>query len=135
MNAWGLSGEGSGPARRLSALDDRQRAVLRCLARGLADHEIACVLAVSRWEVESVVAEILRVLDLRDRMAAVVFAHETGLIRLPVPVLDCRDSVAAGSAAFGRQFEPDSPPTEPKARLEGNQARPADAASRGARYW
>ncbi|CCH35732.1 LuxR C-terminal-related transcriptional regulator [Actinosynnema sp. NPDC047251] len=85
MNTWGLSAEGCTREQGLAALSDQQRAVLRCLARGLADHEIARVLAVSQRQVGAVVTEILRALDLRDRMAAVVFAHETGIIRLPVP--------------------------------------------------
>jgi DNA-binding NarL/FixJ family response regulator len=84
MNAWGLS-EGGTRAQGLAELTDRQRAVLRCLARGLADHEIARVLALSQHQVGAVVSEILRALHLRDRMAAVVFAHETGIIRLPLP--------------------------------------------------
>ncbi|GAA3860166.1 hypothetical protein GCM10022243_27630 [Saccharothrix violaceirubra] len=85
MTAWGLSTEGGTRARDLAVLSDQQRVVLRCLARGLADHEIARVLALSQRQVASVVADILRALGLRDRMAAVVFAHETGMIRLPVP--------------------------------------------------
>ncbi|MEU5690601.1 LuxR C-terminal-related transcriptional regulator [Actinosynnema sp. NPDC020468] len=85
MNAWGLSTEGGTRAGDLAALSDQQRVVLRCLARGLADHEIARVLALSQSQVGGVVTDILRVLSLRDRMAAVVFAHETGVIRLPVP--------------------------------------------------
>ncbi|GAB2998182.1 response regulator transcription factor [Saccharothrix stipae] len=84
MNAWGLS-EGGARAQGLDVLSDRQRAVLRCLARGLADHEIARVLALSQHQVGAVVSEILRALNLRDRMAAVVYAHETGIIRLPLP--------------------------------------------------
>ncbi|KOX35190.1 hypothetical protein ADK67_01670 [Saccharothrix sp. NRRL B-16348] len=84
MNAWGLS-EGGTRAQGLDELSDRQRAVLRCLARGLADHEIARVLALSQYQVGAVVSEILRTLNLRDRMAAVVYAHETGIIRLPLP--------------------------------------------------
>ncbi len=82
MNTWGLSGSSTG---EVEALNDQQRAVLRCLARGLADHEIARVLAISQEQVAGEVVEILRVLVLRDRMAAVVFAHETGIIRLPLP--------------------------------------------------
>ncbi len=84
MNAWGLS-EGGTRVQGLETLTDRQRAVLRCLARGLADHEIARVLAISQIQVGVVVTEILRALNLRDRMAAVVYAHETGMIRLPLP--------------------------------------------------
>jgi DNA-binding NarL/FixJ family response regulator len=82
MNTWGLSGA---PTDEVGALNDQQRAVLRCLARGLADHEIARVLAITQEQVAAEVVEILRVLNLRDRMAAVVFAHETGIIRLPLP--------------------------------------------------
>ncbi|WP_309109994.1 helix-turn-helix transcriptional regulator [Saccharothrix sp.] len=85
MNAWGLSTEGGARADGLAVLTDHQRAVLRCLARGLADHEIARVLAVTQRQVGVVVGEILRALNLRDRMAAVVYAHEIGMIRLPVP--------------------------------------------------
>jgi DNA-binding NarL/FixJ family response regulator len=84
MNAWGLS-EGGSRVQGLETLTDRQRAVLRCLARGLADHEIARVLAMSQFQVGVVVTEILGALNLRDRMAAVVYAHETGMIRLPLP--------------------------------------------------
>lgn len=83
MNAWGLS---AGPgAHELDELTERQRGVLRCLARGLADHEIARVLGVGMQVVADEVADILRRLDLTDRMAAVVFAHETGMLRLPLP--------------------------------------------------
>ena len=83
MKAWGLST--SQEVRELEELTEQQRAVLRCLARGLADHEIARVLATSQQDVADEVANILRRLDLRDRMAAVVFAHETGMFRLPLP--------------------------------------------------
>ena len=85
MNAWGLSTDSGPPTHELAVLNDRQRAVLRCLARGLADHEIARVLAVSQQQIAVEVTEILRTLNLRDRMAAVVFAHETGMLRLPLP--------------------------------------------------
>ncbi|WP_186762817.1 response regulator transcription factor [Lentzea tibetensis] len=83
MTAWGLS---AGPdVHELDELTARQRGVLRCLARGLADHEIARVLGIGMQVVADEVADILRRLDLTDRMAAVVFAHETGMLRLPLP--------------------------------------------------
>jgi DNA-binding NarL/FixJ family response regulator len=85
MNTWGLSADSGVPTAEIAALNDQQRAVLRCLARGLADHEIARVLAISQQQVAVEVVAILKVLNLRDRMAAVVFAHETGIIRLPLP--------------------------------------------------
>ena len=85
MNTWGLSADSGDPPAEIAALNDQQRAVLRCLARGLADHEIARVLAISQQQVAVEVVAILKALNLRDRMAAVVYAHETGIIRLPLP--------------------------------------------------
>ncbi len=83
MFAWGLS---SAPrVHDLDELTDDQRAVLRCLARGHADHEIARVLGISQQRVADEVADILRRLDLPDRVAAVVFAHEAGMLNLPFP--------------------------------------------------
>ncbi|GAA2665974.1 MULTISPECIES: response regulator transcription factor [Actinosynnema] len=86
MNAWGLSATRGTRLPDLELLDDRQRAVLRCLARGLADHEIAGVLQLTSRQVGGEVAEILRRLNLRDRISAVVFAHEAGMIRMPLPL-------------------------------------------------
>lgn len=83
MFTWGVS---AGPAvHDLEVLTDDQRAVLRCLARGHADHEIARVLGFGQQQVADEVAEILRRLDLPDRVAAVVFAHEAGMLHLPFP--------------------------------------------------
>ncbi|WP_157985373.1 response regulator transcription factor [Lentzea terrae] len=83
MFTWGLS---AGPAvHDLQVLTGDQRAVLRCLARGHADHEIARVLDIGQRRVADEVAEILRRLDLPDRVAAVVFAHEAGMLHLPFP--------------------------------------------------
>ena len=83
MIVWGLS---AGPAvRDLDVLTDDQRAVLRCLVRGHADHEIARVLRFAPQRVADEVADILRRLDLPDRVAAVVFAHEAGMLHLPFP--------------------------------------------------
>ncbi|MGI5503844.1 response regulator transcription factor [Lentzea sp. CA-135723] len=76
----------AGPAvYDLAVLTDDQRAVLRCIARGHADHEIARVLGLAQRRVLDEVAEILRRLDLPDRVAAVVFAHEAGMLHLPFP--------------------------------------------------
>ncbi|SEP69625.1 regulatory protein, luxR family [Lentzea xinjiangensis] len=83
MFSWGLS---AGPATHdLDVLTDDQRVVLRCLARGHEDHEIARVLGVGLQQVVDEVADILRRLDLPDRVAAVVFAHEAGMLHLPFP--------------------------------------------------
>ncbi|HUQ61229.1 LuxR C-terminal-related transcriptional regulator [Lentzea sp.] len=83
MFSWGLST--SPAAHDLDVLTDGQRVVLRCLARGHEDHEIARVLGLGLQQVTDEVADILRRLELPDRVAAVVFAHEAGMLHLPFP--------------------------------------------------
>jgi DNA-binding NarL/FixJ family response regulator len=64
----------------LSPLSARELEVLRLLARGLANDEIASELFISRATVKSHVASILAKLNLRDRLQAVVVAYETGFV-------------------------------------------------------
>jgi DNA-binding NarL/FixJ family response regulator len=65
----------------IDRLTDREREVLVCVARGLSNAEIADEMHISESTAKTHLKRVLMKLDLKDRVNAVVFAYEAGVVQ------------------------------------------------------
>jgi DNA-binding NarL/FixJ family response regulator len=80
VERFGQQRDPSAPTRSLDDLTQREREILRLLATGLSNAELATALHLSETTVKTHVSAILRKLAVRDRVQAVIAAYDAGLV-------------------------------------------------------
>ncbi|WP_194915557.1 response regulator [Catenulispora rubra] len=76
----GTADPAAAPSARLDVLTPRERETLLLIAQGASNAEIAAQLFVTEHTVKTHVSNILMKLGLRDRVHAVIFAYDSGLV-------------------------------------------------------
>jgi DNA-binding NarL/FixJ family response regulator len=77
---FGQQRDPSVPTRSLDELTEREREILRLMATGLSNAELATTLHLSETTVKTHVSAVLRKLEVRDRVQAVIAAYDAGLV-------------------------------------------------------
>jgi DNA-binding NarL/FixJ family response regulator len=81
LERFSASAPGEAPARSLDHLTEREREILRLIATGSSNAELAEQLHLSETTVKTHVSSMLRKLGVRDRVQAVIAAYDAGLVR------------------------------------------------------